>query len=199
MVKVYKSFRDLSEEEGEGRDYRIITYLRDKNVLVMAPHGGAIEPGTTEIAEAIARDEFSFYSFEGIKPNGNGVLHIESHLFDEPQALEAVKGAEIVITIHGQADTDDKFVMIGGLDTDLKSEIERELIRSGFQILEPTGRLRAIDPRNICNGGRSGKGVQLEISRRLRDSLRVNEDLLCKFADAVRGRVQLYLEQVNPT
>ncbi|MEI9479295.1 MAG: poly-gamma-glutamate hydrolase family protein [Deltaproteobacteria bacterium] len=199
MVRVYKSFGELSEREREGQDYRIDTCFRDKRVLVMAPHGGQIEPGTTEIAEAIARDDFSFYSFEGIKLRGNGVLHIESHLFDEPRALEMVEKTDSVVSVHGQADTIDEFVMVGGLNTDFRSEIERELGRSGFRTLEPSGGLMAIDPRNICNRGRSGKGVQLEISRRLRDSLRIDEDLLRKFADAVRRGVRLYLEQVDPS
>ena len=113
MVKAYRSFGELSEREIEGQDYRIRTYPRDNRVLVMAPHGGKIEPGTTEIAEAIAGDDFSLYDFEGIKPDGNGVLHIESHLYDEPRALEAVRGAKIVLTVHGQAGRVDEFVMGG--------------------------------------------------------------------------------------
>ncbi len=197
MSNSYESFGDLSAREIEGQGYRIRANRRGKRVLVMALHGGQIEPGTTEIAEAIARDDFSFYSFEGIKPNGNGVLHIESHLFDEPRALEALKEAEIVVTIHGQANTVNEFVMVGGLNTDLKSEIEREQNRSGVGTLEPTDGLRAIDVMNICNRGRSGKGVQLEISRRLRESLRGDKCLLRKFGEAVRRGVRLYLEQVR--
>jgi phage replication-related protein YjqB (UPF0714/DUF867 family) len=69
----------------------------------MAPHGGKIEPGTAEIAEAVAGDDYSFYCFEGIKADGNGVLHIRSHLFAEPRAMEAVESAEIVVTVHGHA------------------------------------------------------------------------------------------------
>jgi phage replication-related protein YjqB (UPF0714/DUF867 family) len=38
---------------------------------VIAPHGGAIEPGTTEVAEAIAGDRFSFYTLEGVKTRDN--------------------------------------------------------------------------------------------------------------------------------
>ncbi len=198
MAKAYGNFGELSEREKEGQDYRIETRFRNKRILVMAPHGGQIEPGTTEIAEAIARDDFSFYSFEGIKPNRNGVLHIGSHLFDEPRALEAVRGAEIVLTVHGQAGKIDEFVMLGGLNTDLKSEIGRELDRSGFRTLNPTEGLRAIDGRNICNRGRSGKGVQLEVSRGLRDLLRTDKDRLREFADTVRRGIQLHLEQVDP-
>ncbi len=198
MVKAYRSFGELSERQREGQDYRIETCLTGHRVLVMAPHGGQIEPGTTEIAEEIARDDFSFYSFEGIKPDGNGVLHIESHLFDEPRALEAVRRAEIVLTVHGQAGNVDEFVMLGGLNPGLKSEIERELNRSGFGTLKPTEGLRAMNGRNICNRGRSGMGAQLEVSRGLRDLLRADKDRLRKFADAVRRGIQLHLEQVGP-
>ena len=199
MVKAYRSFGELSGQEIEGQDYRIRTCLRNSPFLVMAPHGGKIEPGTTDIAEAIADNDHSFYSFEGIKADGNGILHIQSHLFDEPRAMEDIREAEIVVTVHGHAEKENEFVMVGGLNTYLKSEIERELRSSGFQIREAAQGLKAIDPANICNRGRSGKGLQLEISRRLRDSLRVDEDLLRKFADAVRRGVRLYLEQMDPS
>jgi phage replication-related protein YjqB (UPF0714/DUF867 family) len=60
MVKAYKSFGELSYNESEGQDYVIRTCLRNSPVLVMAPHGGKIEPGTAEIAEAIAGNDHSF-------------------------------------------------------------------------------------------------------------------------------------------
>jgi len=187
------SFGELSYNETEGQDYAIRTCLRNSPVLVMAPHSGKIEPGTAEIAEAIAGDDHSFYSFQGMKTGGNGVLHIQSHLFDEPRAVEAVKGAKIVVTVHGHADREDGFVMLGGLNTCLKSEIERELGRAGFQIREATEGLKAIDPGNICNRGRTGKGVQLEISRKLRDSFRADKDRLREFADTIRRGIQLHI------
>ena len=93
MTSPYKSFKELREREVEGRDYRIRINLKEGCVLVMAPHGGKIEPGTAEIAEAIAGHNYSFYSFEGLKADGNSVLRIESHLFDEPRALQAVERA----------------------------------------------------------------------------------------------------------
>ena len=194
MVKAYRSFGELSGQEIEGQDYRIRTCLRNSPFLVMAPHGGKIEPGTTEIAEAIAGDDFSLYDFEGIKPDGNGALHIESHLFDEPRALEAVRGAKIVLTVHGQAGRVDEFVMVGGLNTGLKSEIERELNRSGFRTVEPPERLKAISGGNICNRRHSGKGVQLEVSRGLRDLLRADKGHLREFAEAIRRAIQLHLQ-----
>jgi phage replication-related protein YjqB (UPF0714/DUF867 family) len=193
MASSYKNFKELSNREIEDRDYRIRVELRDPRVLIMALHGGKIEPGTTEIAEAIAGEEFSFYSFEGLKKEGNSVLHIESHLFDEPRALKAVEKADIVITVHGQIDQKDEFVMIGGLRDTLRSKIRSELEAAGFQTRTPTEGLMGTDPMNICNRGHFKAGVQLEISRKIRDLLRADEEKLKKFANAVRMGIQKIL------
>jgi phage replication-related protein YjqB (UPF0714/DUF867 family) len=193
MTSPYRSFKELREREVEGRDYRIRIDLKDEHVLVIVPHGGKIEPGTAEIAEAIACHDYSFYSFEGLKANGNGVLHIESHLFDEPHALKAVEKADIVITIHGQIDQKDAFVMIGGLNDGLGSEIKRQLEANGFQTRPPAKGLEGLDPMNICNRGRSRCGVQLEISRKVRDLLRTDKGQLQAFGSVVRKAIQLYL------
>jgi phage replication-related protein YjqB (UPF0714/DUF867 family) len=192
MTSPYRNFQDLKAREVEGKNYRIRTYLRNSPVLVMAPHGGKIEPGTTEIAEAIADMDHSFYSFEGLMSEGNNVFHIESHHYDEPRALEAVDKADIVITIHGQVDQKDEFVMVGGLHTRLCSDIKRQLEASGFRTRPPTKGLSGTDPRNICNQGISKGGVQLEISRKVRDSLRTTPDRLQTFADAVRRAIKQY-------
>jgi len=189
----YTSFGTLADREVEGQDYRIRLDIRDPRVLIMAPHGGKIEPATTEVAEVIAGIDFSFYGFEGLKVDGNGVLHIESHLFDEPRALGAVEKADIVVTVHGQLDRKEEFVMLGGLNEGLRSEIQLQLERAGFRTQPPTEGLMGTDPMNICNRGRLRRGVQLEISRKERDVLRTNQDQLRTFADAVRKGIRLYL------
>jgi phage replication-related protein YjqB (UPF0714/DUF867 family) len=180
---------ELSQHEAEGEDYRIRIELRDPRVLVMTPHGGKIEPMTAEISEAITGMDYSFYSFEGLKEDGNNVLHIESHLFDEPRALKAVEKADVVITVHGQMNQKDEFVMTGGLHTDLRLEIERQLQATAFQTRLPTEGLMGTDPQNICNRGKLRQGVQLEVSRKVRDLLRNDGDRLRVFADAVRRAI----------
>lgn len=198
MTSHYRDFQELKARKVEGKDYRIRIDLRNSPVLVMAPHGGKIEPGTTEIAEAIAGMDHSFYSFEGLMPEGNNVFHIESHLYDEPHALEAVDQADIIITIHGQIDQKDEFVMVGGLNTLFCSDIKRQLKASGFLTRPPTKGLSGTDPRNICNRGISKSGVQLEMSRKVRDSLRTTPDRLQTFADAVRRAIKQYITVVTP-
>jgi len=187
----YNSFKELVSHEVEGQDYRIRVELRDPRVLIMAPHGGKIEPATAEVAEAIAGMDYSFYSFEGLKASGNGVLHIESHLFDEPRALQAVEKANIIITVHGQIDQRDEFVMIGGLHDNLRLKIRQQLEAAGFKIRPPTGGLMGTDPMNICNRGKSKQGVQLEISRKVRDLLRTDREKIETFANAVRKAISI--------
>jgi phage replication-related protein YjqB (UPF0714/DUF867 family) len=185
----YSSFKELADCEVEGQDYRIRIELRDPRVLILAPHGGRIEPATVEIAEAIAGTNYSFYAFEGLKRDGNNVLHIESHLFDEPRALKAVEKADVVIVVHGQIDRKDGFIMAGGLDTHLRSEIERQLETSGFLTRLPAEGLMGTDPQNICNRGKLRQGVQLEISRKVRDLLRNDTDRLRALGEAVRRAI----------
>lgn len=187
----YKSFFKLSQREAEGRDYRIKIEWRDSPVLIMAPHGGRIEPTTGVIAKAIAGMDYSFYCFEGLKAIGNGGLHIESHLFDEPQALKAVEKTDVVVTVHGQMNQKDEFVMTGGLHTGLRLEMERQLGIAGFQTRAPAEGLMGTDPRNICNRGKLGQGVQLEVSRRVRDSLRNDRNRLRLFAESVRRAIRM--------
>jgi len=185
----YGNFKELSQREVEGQDYRIRMEWRDPRVLIMAPHGGRIEPTTATIAEVIAGDDYSFYCLEGLKADGNSVLHIKSHLFDEPRALEAVEKADVVITVHGQRGQKDEIVMTGGLHTGLRLEIERQLGAAGFQSRPATERLTGTDPLNICNRGKLGQGVQLEITRKVRDLLKNDRGRLRLFAEAVRRAI----------
>ena len=187
----YRSFKELSQHEVEGQDYRIRMEWRDPRVLIMAPHRGRIEPTTATIAEGIAGEDYSFYCFEGLKADGNGVLHIESHLFDEPRALEAAEKADVVIAVHGQRDQKDERVMMGGLHTGLRLEIERQLGAAGFQSRPAPEGLTGRDPLNICNRGKLGQGVQLEVSRKVRDLLRNDRGRLCLFAEAVRRAIEV--------
>jgi len=191
MASSYTSFKELAEHEKEGQDYRIKIELKDPRVLIMAPHGGKIEPTTGEIAEAIAGNAYSSYVFEGLKTHGNGILHIESHLFDEPRALEAVKKAEVVITVHGQIDQKEEFVMTGGLNESLRSRIKQQLEATGFQTRPPTEGLMGTDPMNICNRGKSKRGVQLEVSRKARDLLRNDRHRLGVFAEAIMKAIEM--------
>lgn len=162
----YNSYIDLEANECEGRDYRVRVRRGPSGILVLAPHGGNIEPGCSRIVEAVAGQEHSFYTFEGIKPSGNRRLHIPSTQFDEPRCLSALQDSRSALAIHGCKEQDD-IIYVGGLDRILRHRLEGLLQRMEFQLGERPG-IQGENPLNVCNLGISGKGVQIEVSFGLR-------------------------------
>ena len=70
----YGSYAELARYEVQGRDYRVRASERPHSpLLIVAPHGGMIEIGTSEIAHCVAGNEYSVFSFEGLKPYGGTV------------------------------------------------------------------------------------------------------------------------------
>ena len=190
MADFYSNFRELQLHEQDGRDYRINVSRHWHQVLIIAPHGGKIEPYTSEITQWIAGEDFAWYSFEGLKDLNNPRLHITSHNFDEPTLLEALQEAHTVITIHGLKHRIDEFLMIGGLDTIFGSDLRVALQRQGFIVRDSEQPYRGVRATNICNRGQSGQGVQLELSFALRK--RLFEDVECKvrFIETVRSVIK---------
>jgi phage replication-related protein YjqB (UPF0714/DUF867 family) len=182
----YKDFRTLSGKETEGVDYRICVVERTSPAAIVAPHGGRIEPGTSEIAAAIAGDVHSLYCFEGLGRRAHGELHIASERFDEPRCLALIGRCDIVVSVHGLG-RDDEALEVGGLDTALRDLVRERVQAVGFrgEIAAP-GRNAGVSPRNVCNRGRNGKGVQLELSKGLRAVLLTDRQASTAFATAVR-------------
>lgn len=185
MVDQYSNYDELSRHEQKGIDYRI-RCISTSDIAIIAIHGGGIEPGTTEIAEAVAGSTYSFYTFEGLKSTGNRVLHIKSTNFDEPIAEHIIQDANKVLSIHGHRDKTEEVVYLGGLDDSLKQQVEQFLEAAGFT----TGieaNLQGKQPNNICNRGKTKQGVQLEITRKLRDNLLDNQEDFNRFVSALRN------------
>ncbi len=191
MADQYHSFAGLAAREIEGVHYRIRVIARESPIAVIAPHGGFIEPGTSEVAAAIADETHSLYCFEGLtmRARGDG-LHITSTRFDEPQALRLATQAEIVIGVHGRKNgADPATVWVGGLHEELRDIVGAALHAGGFhaRAVGEGHRLAGRNPANICNKGRRGAGVQLELPRALRNDL-ANDAANCRaFGEAVRG------------
>jgi phage replication-related protein YjqB (UPF0714/DUF867 family) len=167
-----RSYQHLAAHYQEGVDFAVrITCRAPSRVAVLAPHGGRIEGRTSEIARLIAGDEHRLYLFEGLRKTGDNFdcLHLASHRFDEPRALELIADCDTVIAVHGYAASGPD-VLLGGLDEGFKRQIAQALAESGFSCLTQGHRFPGIDRRNICNRGRSGAGVQIELSEDLREA-----------------------------
>ena len=165
----YQSFEDLAAAETEGVDFHIRKRSGRSGIAVIAIHGGGIEPGTTEIAEAVAGDRHAFYTFSGLKQFRNFDLHITSRRFDEPRGEDLVKRSTTVLSIHGCGDTV-PMIYIGGQNTELRRRIQTALEDAGFRVRKAV-RFPGLSPMNICNRCLTGEGVQLEFCAGLRRML----------------------------
>ena len=180
-VDTYQSFEKLAAAHTYDVDYRIVMRKVPRaNVVVLAPHGGKIEFRTSEIATAIAGDNFSLYLFEGLMENNNRRLHVTSHHFDEPKCLDLLKAHAVVVSIHGCHGVGEA-IYVGGLDDAGRTRVAEGLRRAWFDARATNHEFQGTDPMNICNRGLRGKGVQLELSRSLRNGLD-----LPRFAKVVR-------------
>src|SRR5260370_3502976 len=143
MKDRYANFGQLAGSEKRGQDFRVRSRARAAVTVVVALHGGEIEPGTSEIAEAIAGANLSFYAFEGIKAKHNRRLHITSTNFNEPGCLDLVAVSKRVVTIHGK-DSERPIVILGGRDKGTAQRLRKSLQHAGVPVKTNTIRLHSL-------------------------------------------------------
>lgn len=177
----------------------------DSSVLFVAPHGGGIEPGTDILCREISNGGFSYYSYICPEYNGdygiNHPFHIPSHRFNTPRSDYLVSMHERVCSLHlfnEQAEV----VHVGGIDTKYCSAISDSLNHHGFSAILDLDNNCGLHRNNICNRGRFGMGVQLEISTGLAKCLIVDSKLTVhgkSFTDIVRlfWRERGYLQPLD--
>lgn len=176
-----RHWRAVLQRHRPGIDFAVQAAVRDSRILLMAPHGGRIEPMTDTLASAVAGERWSTYCFLGKMPRDNRRLHIPSRWFDPPGAREMARAHDRVITLHGMAGTE-PLMMIGGRASGLARKLSTAFHRAGFRMRPPSGGLRGVHPDNICNQGRLRRGVQIEISAGLRSALAEDPSLLTAWA-----------------
>ena len=131
----FRGYSDLAKAQQEGRHYRIIARRHPgSRVAVIAPHGGAIESLTSEVAVGIAKDTFSLYLLEGIRSQHNyHALHLTSHKFDERRCLELLADSDWVIALHGCKGVRSE-ALLGGLDRELLMHVGHALEEAGISV-----------------------------------------------------------------
>ena len=167
----YDSYEALvAGGEIEGTDFDITVRERPESpVLVVAPHGGSIEIGTSEFAALIAGIDYSLFTFNGLKEHGRPRdLHITSHNFDHPACIALASRHSIVLAVHG-CKGESAQIFVGGLDEELTTLLTERLVAAGLPATSNGHKYPGRNPLNICNRSARGKGAQLEFTRPLRD------------------------------
>jgi phage replication-related protein YjqB (UPF0714/DUF867 family) len=157
-------------------------------ITIIAPHGGGIEPGTSELCLAVAGYHpaalpqtppagvtYDYWMFEGLRELGNAELHVTSTGCDDEIALSLCAGALHALALHGfkPDPEDDQVVVVGGGNETLRLTLRDALNDAGFRAVDPDedGELDGNATCNIVNRTRLGAGVQLELSTPLREAM----------------------------
>ncbi|AYX89699.1 poly-gamma-glutamate hydrolase family protein [Staphylococcus cohnii] len=196
MVDHFATMKELLTYTHEGEDWEIQMCERDSPVLITAVHGGAIERGTTEIAQYLSEiGDFSFYSFKGVRKNKNNELHVTSTHFDEPNLKKIVSEHAQVISIHGCMGEKNE-VYIGGRDEALITRIKQVLNEAGIIIKDAPSHIAGKQQDNFVNCGKKGMGVQLELTVNFRKHCFVNKKFNLKDRED-RSNWSTYLKEFS--
>lgn len=172
MADTYANFAALAAAE-DVANYEISSSFSSSKVLILTPHGGGIEIGTTELVKGIAGTDHDWYLFEGKKLSGNSVLHITSSNFDEPTIYNRNREYAQRLAIHGAPGTD-SISYIGGKDKKLMDCLYSSLLFAGFDVvyaMPDYPNYAGDDEENIVNRNRFKMGAQIELSTALRQSM----------------------------
>src|SRR5215472_51196 len=154
MLDKYDSYEALiAGGEIEGTDFDITVCERPESAaLIVAPHGGTIEIGTSEIAALIAGDDYSLFTFNGRKKEwgNNRDLHITSHNFDHPSCIALASKHSVVLAVHGCRGESPQ-IYVGGLDDELTTLLTERLQAVGLPATSSGHKYPGRNPLNICN------------------------------------------------
>ncbi|MCI2774223.1 poly-gamma-glutamate hydrolase family protein [Staphylococcus petrasii] len=168
----YRSMTDLFAHTIEGKDWYKERSNKNSRVLILAPHGGNLEKGTTELAKAIAnKGGYDYYAVNANRNANNRPLHVISTNYDDKDLINSNYNRDVSVSVHGAGQTQGyNTVLMGGRDTQLLGLISQELKKFKFNVQRATGYLAGTDTNNIVNFNKKGMGVQLEITPDIRKS-----------------------------
>jgi phage replication-related protein YjqB (UPF0714/DUF867 family) len=160
-----------------------------QRTVILAPHGGGIEAGTSELCLAIAGYHpaslepapvggpvHDYWMFEGLRSTGNAELHVTSTNCDDPVARALAGGSLSAVSLHGctaaQAGLADgtEAVLVGGRNSTFKTKLLTRLNAAGVRAIDAASipDLNGDEPTNIANRTLLGTGAQLELTTALR-------------------------------
>ena len=187
----------LVEGEDYGRRYKrherfdddLVQQVDPVKTAIIAPHGGGIEPGTSELCLAVAGYHpatlevtppggvtYDYWMFEGLRPGDNDELHVTSTRCDDGVARSLCGGALNALTLHGctttaaQQPEGKEIVLVGGRNQALKQYLLEAFAVEQVEAVDalPVRALNGDDADNIVNRTLLGMGGHLELTTPLR-------------------------------
>lgn len=177
-VAEYPSMTALRKVEQEGVAFDLTWTITASPLIVVAPHGGSIEPRTSELTRAIAGAEHTQCRFEGKLPAGHNYprLHVTSEHWDVEECLILIGQRTHALSVHGTGKAGTT-VYIGGRDTATGAALATALRAAGFTVVQPApADIGGTSPDNFVNKDADGAGVQLELTYGLRTELFPTKD-----------------------
>ncbi|WP_316519883.1 poly-gamma-glutamate hydrolase family protein [Kitasatospora brasiliensis] len=160
---------------------------------VIAPHGGGIEAGTSQLCLAVAGYHpadltptpetgpvHDFWMFEGLRSTGNRELHVTSTHCDDGVARAMCAGSLNVLALHGCTATGRagleagaRAVLVGGRNATFRRYLMEEFAAVGIRAVPVPDEeaFAGTAPQNICNRNLLGMGAQLELTTELRRAM----------------------------
>jgi phage replication-related protein YjqB (UPF0714/DUF867 family) len=159
---------------------------------IIAPHGGGIEFGTSELCLAVAGYHpatltvppgtgviYDYWMFEGLRPSENSQLHVTATHCDDGVARSLCAGALNALALHGCSTAraglpdDAEVVLVGGRNATLKQLLLGEFAAAGLDAIDAADidELNGDEPANIVNRTLLGMGGHLELTGPLRTAM----------------------------
>jgi len=201
----YNSIVELKGKEPD--DNYSETEITDRNswLIVVAPHGGQIEPHTDAIATKLAGDKFNLIVFRGLIPDEEecyNTLHVDSRKFRTPALLKLQDQAEskLTLSVHGLKDRDEgpkEVVWIGGKKEVLRERLSSALVAAGFSAIDAVkeGMSGPLGRQNDNFINLKSEGIQLEISRSMRNMLAETPERLNSFGGVIIGVLEGFAKE----
>ena len=167
-----------------------------QRTVILAPHGGGIESGTSELCLAIAGYHpadltptpadgplHDYWMFEGLRASGNAELHVTSTGCDDHVARALAAGSLNAVGLHGCTTSDaglpddTRAVLVGGRNPTFKAHLLTRLTAADIYAIDATEirDLNGDEPTNIANRTLLAAGAQLELTNPLRRAMfRIN-------------------------
>lgn len=159
----YPSLVSLKKHLRRNEHYRIRARDRRAVATIISPHGGAIEPGTSALARAVAGDDYNLFDFQGLVREHAMDLHVTATRFRDKKLTQMLSRSRVAISLHGMGNQGHTDIWLGGRNPTLKAVVLRELLAAGFNVNPDSPQYRGESPNNVVNLAVE-EGVQLELS-----------------------------------